>query len=248
MTSSGVPYLQLAEEPQEPEEAVPAQATPGERLTTPMRLDHVSYAAGPEGLVACADRISRALGVPVLDGGYHPAVGTRNKILPLCDGRFVEIVEVLEHPAAEKVPFGQVVRTRSAQGGGWMCWVVSAENMENVETRLQREAVEGSRRRPDGVELLWRQIGVRGIIADPQLPFIINWLGSPDLHPSREGRLNGVHMAKITIAGDPDRVRSWLGGEQEFGTDGVEYDFIAPHGTPGLMSVTFNTARGPVEV
>ena len=41
---------------------------------------------------------------------------------------------------------------------------------------LGREAAAGNRHRPDGTELLWKQIGVNGLISDPQLPFFIEWL------------------------------------------------------------------------
>ena len=39
-------------------------------------------------------------------------------VLPLADRTYLEIVEVLDHPASDKAPFGQAVRARSALGGG----------------------------------------------------------------------------------------------------------------------------------
>ena len=42
----------------------------------------------------------------------------------------------------------------------------------------------GNRHRPDGTELRWKQIGVNGLIADPQLPFFIQWESPAKLHPS----------------------------------------------------------------
>ncbi|TAL22347.1 MAG: VOC family protein, partial [Aquabacterium sp.] len=50
-----------------------------------MRLDHLSYAAGPDGLVGTAERLGRVLGRDFTDGGVHPRFGTRNMILPLAD-------------------------------------------------------------------------------------------------------------------------------------------------------------------
>ena len=90
-----------------------------------MRLDHLSYAAGPDGLASTAQRIGGLLGREFMDGGLHPRFGTRNMILPLAGGTYLEIVEVLDHPASDKAPFGQAVRARSALGGGWLGWVVS---------------------------------------------------------------------------------------------------------------------------
>src|SRR4029078_6578207 len=81
-----------------------------------MRLDHVSYAAGPDGLAGTAQRIGGLLGKSFTDGGMHPRFGTRNMILPLADHPYLEVVEVLDHPASDKAPFGQAVRARSALG------------------------------------------------------------------------------------------------------------------------------------
>ena len=48
-----------------------------------MRLDHVSFAAGPDGLASTAQRIGGLLGTDFVTGGVHPRFGTRNMILPL---------------------------------------------------------------------------------------------------------------------------------------------------------------------
>src|SRR6478752_6273256 len=118
-----------------------------------MRVDHVSYAAEQGGLRETAKRLSDALGVEAVDGGVHPRFGTRNMILPLAERRYLEVVEVLDHPASDKAPFGQAVRARSALGGGWLGWVVSVADISRLESRLGRGAVKGSRHRPDGENL-----------------------------------------------------------------------------------------------
>lgn len=212
-----------------------------------MRLDHVSYASESDGLRATAARLGDALGVDPVDGGVHPRFGTRNVVLPLGDGRYVEVVEVLDHPASDKAPFGQAVRARSETGGGWLCWVVSADDLTPFERRLGYDAPPGNRRRPDGVELRWRQIGVKGLIADPQLPFVIRWETGPELHPSVGGDAD-VRIAGLQIAGDPARVRDWLGLDPDYVSDSVEFSFVAPRGTPGLLSVSFRTPGGPVQI
>ena len=213
---------------------------------TRMRVDHVSYAAERDGLKATAKRLADQLGVTSIDGGIHPRFGTRNIIIPLADNRYVEVVTVLDHPASDKAPFGQAVRARSEAGGGWLAWVVSVEDMTEVEKRLGRDAVVGSRHRPDGVLFKWRQLGVKGLLADPQLPFYIQW-DEESQHPS-DGATTDVTISGLQIAGDPDRVTEWLGLPP--GTTGtvIDFTFIAPHGTPGLLSVTFDTSKGPVTI
>src|ERR1700709_1926560 len=85
-----------------------------------MRVDHVSYAAESGGLRETAQRVSDAVGGAGGEGGVHPRVGRANMILPLAGRRYVEVVEVLDHPASDKAPFGQAVRARSEAGGGWL--------------------------------------------------------------------------------------------------------------------------------
>ncbi len=212
-----------------------------------MRLDHVSYAAGPDGLKGTAERIGALLGEDFRDGGIHPRFGTRNMVLPLSTGTYVEIVEVLDHPASDKAPFGQAVRARSALGGGWLGWVVSVDDIGKVESRLGRESVQGNRHRPDGVELRWRQIGVKGLQSDPQLPFFIQWQSPTDQHPS-EGSTGRVQIATLEIAGDPTRVSDWLDNCVEGPLEEAGVEWVAPHGTPGVVAVRFATPDGVVRI
>ncbi|HET8766607.1 VOC family protein [Phycicoccus sp. M110.8] len=211
-----------------------------------MRVDHVSYAAEHDGLQATAERLSKLIGVDPVDGGIHPRFGTRNVILPLAHDRYVEVVEVLDHPASDKAPFGQAVRARSENGGGWLGWVVAVDDIKPVEERIGRQSVEGNRHRPDGVELRWRQLGVKGLISDPQLPFFVQW-EDRSLHPS-VGAHTEVTIEGLQIAGDPARVREWLDLPPEGTSTVIDFTFVAPHGTPGLLAVTFATPTGTVTV
>jgi hypothetical protein len=211
-----------------------------------MRLDHVSYAAGPEGLDATARELATLLGVELVNGGVHPRFGTRNRVLPVSDRHYLEVVEVLDHPAADKVPFGQAVKARSDAGGGWLGWVVAVDDLAPVEARLGRPAVDGNRKRPDGYELRWKQIGIKGLINDPQLPFFVHWESDASEHPSQPG--NGVELLRIEIAGDPHRVAEWLGEPEEHPLDDVDVEWSAPHGQPGIQAVHFRTSAGQVRI
>ncbi len=211
-----------------------------------MHLDHLSFAAGPEGLVGTTERLSELLGAPFRDGGFHPRFGTRNRILPLADGRYLEVVEVLDHPAADKAPFGQAVRARSEMGGGWLGWVVAVDDLGPVEERIGRAAVTGSRHLPDGGQLEWQQIGVKGLQSDPQLPFFVRWLSPPEAHPSAGGK--DIELLKLEIAGYPARVDDWLGGQADKILNDVEIGWVAPNGQPGLEAATFSTPRGEVRI
>jgi hypothetical protein len=212
-----------------------------------MRLDHLSYAAGPDGLAATAEKIGSLLGASFTDGGIHPRFGTVNMTLALAGGTYLEIVEALDHPASDKAPFGQAVKARSALGGGWLGWVVAVDDITVVEQRLGRPAVAGNRHRPDGTELLWRQLGVNGTIADPQLPFFVQWDIPADLHPSA-GADAGLALACLEIAGDPHRVSEWLGETVEAPLEDVKVEWVATHGTPGILAAQVQTPSGLVRI
>jgi hypothetical protein len=212
-----------------------------------MRLDHLSYAAGPDGLDATAARLSALLGEDFEAGGVHPRFGTVNRVLPLAEGRYLEVVSVLDHPASDKAPFGQAVRSRSESGGGWLGWVLAVDDIAVAERRLGRHAVPGNRRRPDGVELRWKQLGVRGLQADPQLPFVVEWDIDPTLHPSA-GASGKVSLTALEISGDPGRVTQWLGQSTLEALSDIEVDWVATHGSPGVLAAHFSTPAGDVRV
>ena len=212
-----------------------------------MRLDHVSYVASPDHLADVAQRLGAALGAGFVDGGLHPRFGTRNFVLPLASGTYLEVVATLDHPAADRAPFGQAVKQRSLAGGGWLGWVVAVDDIATVEKRLGREAAAGNRHRPDGTELLWKQIGVNGLISDAQLPFFVQWLSPDELHPSTGGS-SEWSLACLEIAGDPQRVSEWLGETVEAPLEDVKVEWVAPNGTPGIIAAQFQTPNGLVRV
>ena len=129
-----------------------------------------------------------------------------------------------------------------------MGWCVSVDDLAEVEARLERKAVDGNRTPESGLELKWLQIGVKGLIADPQLPYFIHWVSPQTQHPSQLGPRNDAAIAEISIAGDRDRVRDWLGTDAKKPISEISIDWVAPHGAPGIQSVTFETPRGAVTI
>lgn len=212
-----------------------------------MHLDHISFAAGPGGLPATTDELGTALGATFLDGGAHPRFGTRNMILPLANQQYLEVVEVLDHPASDKAAFGQFVRERSDAGGGWMAWCVAVDDMTDVERRIGRHAVPGNRRRPDGFNLTWRQIGTSSTKADPQLPYVMCWDIDPSEHPSQMAPTD-ITLIALDIAGSPQRLSDWLGEPAIDALGDIDVNWNAPHGQPGILAATFSTPAGDVRL
>jgi hypothetical protein len=214
-----------------------------------MRLDHVSYVTSHDQLADTVQRLGSRLGSTFIDGGIHPRFGTRNFILPLQNGHYLEVVCPLDHPAAGASPFGAAVSKRAAEGGGWLTWVVSVDDVSKVEARLGRSAVEGHRKKPDGQDLSWKQIGVLGTLQDKQLPFFIEWKSLE--HPSTDGKPR-AKITHIEIVGDENRITDWLGNElgAALGSEiGVEWlSSTDMDGESGIVAVQFMTPNGPVRI
>jgi hypothetical protein len=213
----------------------------------PVHLDHLSYVAGAEGLAGCVQRIGARLGAAFSDGGLHPSFGTRNFVLPLADGCYLEVVEALDHPAADRAPFGRAVKARCEAGGGWLAWAVGVPDIATFEQRLGRPAAAGHRVRPDGFELRWRQIGVNDVAEDPQLPFFVEWQSDAEHHPSAGG--SPIALRRLEIAGDEPTVDAYLGTSARQPLDGIEVEWLSTFDDEtGVVAAVFDTPRGEVRV
>lgn len=213
-----------------------------------MRLDHVSYVTSHDQLADTVQRLGSRLGSTFVDGGVHPRFGTRNFTMPLVGGHYLEVVCPLDHPASDSSAFGKAVSQRASEGGGWLTWVVSVDDVANIESRLGRPAVDGHRTRPDGTDLRWKQIGVLGTIKDAQLPFFVQWLSQD--HPSSDGKpVSGIR--KIEIAGDKKTITEWLGSDMAHAIGDIEVQWLSPDdndGESGIVAVHVATPIGVVRI
>ena len=175
-----------------------------------MRLDHVSYVASRDQISDVVNRIGSQIGTAFVDGGIHPKFGTRNFTAPLLNGQYIEVVCPMDHPATDATPFGKAVKNKAEQGGGWLTWVVSTDNLLFLEKRIGRDAVIGQRRKPDGAELTWKQIGVLNLLNNAQMPFFIQWVSG--IHPSKDGTPKAL-MSKVNLSGSKAEIESLIGSE-----------------------------------
>jgi len=212
-----------------------------------MRLDHVSYVASHDQISDTVQRIGSQIGTAFVDGGIHPRFGTRNFTAPLLNGQYIEVVCALDHPAAEQTAFGQAVSKKAAEGGGWLTWVFSTDDIAPIETAIGRPAIDGHRRRPDGTDLKWKQVGVKELLTDPELPFFIQW--EDGNHPSEVGTAVSA-IKEITFANsDPlertsfkDQVTSALN------STGISLSIQNDAEDIGIQSIRFNNGSQSVEI
>ena len=210
-----------------------------------MRLDHISYVASHDQISDVVNRIGSQIGTAFIDGGIHPKFGTRNFTAPLLNGQYIEVVCPLDHPATDATSFGQAVKKKAEAGGGWLTWVFSSSDLAGIEEKFGRKAADGSRTRPDGSELKWKQIGVKEIVGSGELPFFIQWL--TDNHPSKDGN-SVAKISKLVIADDEKLADSWFQDEIKSALTGVEIEWVKPElneGDKGIVAVelTVNNSK-----
>jgi len=213
-----------------------------------MRLDHISYVTSHDQLADTVQRLGSRIGSTFVDGGIHPRFGTRNFTAPLLDGKYIEVVCPLDHPATEQTPWGKAVSKKAQEGGGWLTWVFSTEDISPIEEKFGRKAVDGHRTRPDGTDLKWKQIGVKEITDSRELPFFIEWLTED--HPSKDG--NAIARIEKIIISDKDQLSdSWFKNEILEALSGIQIEWASadlPLEETGIVQVEILTNSGLVVI
>jgi hypothetical protein len=169
-----------------------------------MRIDHVLYAT--QDLDAAAARLEAEHGLPASGGGRHVGIGTENRIVPL-GGGYVELIAVADPAEAERSPLGHALAVAiHERGEGLLGWVVA---VDSVEAEAERTGAELSVIERAGLRA--QLAGVATAMAEPTLPFFIQ--RDPGIaDPGAEGDAGGITW--VEVAGDLDRLRTWLGGAQ----------------------------------
>ena len=202
-------------------------------------IDHAVLAVSD--LDRAGERLHRDLGLASVPGGVHPRWGTGNRIVPLGDS-YIELIAVVDHDVGSSTSLGRALLASSDGGRDrWFAICLSDTELEVTARRLGLQVEAGVRTRPDGVELRWRGAGIDDGARDSWLPFFIAWDVPAELHPGRTATRHEVDVAGIAsveIAGDPARLREWLGPEG----DGLPFD--VSDGYPQIRAVDLSLGDG----
>lgn len=171
-----------------------------------MELDHVLIAV--TDLEAAARDFESRHGLASVDGGRHRDFGTANRIIPL-GSTYLELVAVVDPAAAAASSFGWWVDRGATDEGRLIGWAVRTSALDEVAGRLELPIRSGSRVTPSGTELRWRSAGIDEAIAEPCLPFFIEWDEGVPYPGSVEGPRAAI--ARLVLGGSVDRVAGWLG-------------------------------------
>ena len=147
-------------------------------------VDHLVYAT-PD-LQFGIETIERMTGVRAVSSGQHPGRGTRNALISLGSGVYLEIIgrDPDQPTPPQPRPFG----IDDLKEPRLVTWVAKGENLESFAKEAAHagvklgEVIDGSRQRADGVVLSWRFTDPRTVAFDGLIPFFIDWGKTP--HPA----------------------------------------------------------------
>lgn len=146
-------------------------------------LDHILWAA--PSLDEGARLFESMSGVSPATGGSHPGFGTRNRLVSLDDGVYLEIISP---DPAQSLHDNRGGRIAALPHPGLLTFALRGSDLHTVRDRAQRAglSIDGpismSRTRPDGVKLEWSILYLRHAVLGEAVPFVIDWGRSP--HPS----------------------------------------------------------------
>jgi hypothetical protein len=181
-----------------------------------MRIDHVIWVT--DDLDTAAERFVSEYGLRPGGGGRHVGIGTHNRVFGL-GGGYLEVIAVADHEEAAASLMGRAV---AAAPEGLFGWAVTVPDVPAQARRLGLEVTTVERNGLTG-----RLAGVAEAMAEPWLPFFIQ--RDPGVEDPGAGGDAGA-IAWVELAGDPERLRTWLDGEEL----PVRYAADAP---PGLRAV-----------
>jgi hypothetical protein len=120
-------------------------------------------------------------------GGVHPNRGTRNALISLGERTYLEILA--PDPAQPDVQEERVPRLKALTQPEIFTWAAGTRDIEAVVERIQAagykgDFASGSRKKPDGSVLKWRNGGVEGHDNDV-VPFVIEW-SEDSIHPATD--------------------------------------------------------------
>jgi len=200
-----------------------------------LELDHVVIAVAD--LETAAQELEARHDLTSVEGGRHPDWGTANRIVPLGE-TYRELIAVADAVTAEQSEPGRWVA--GAQPGRPLGWAVRTRNLGEVARRLDLPVSAGSRTTPDGEVLRWRSAGLEQSVAEPALPFFIEW----DTKTPFPGRARVLHpagpveLARLKLEGDRRRLAAWLGEHH--------LPITVQEGEPALAGIVLESPAGEI--
>jgi hypothetical protein len=204
------------------------------------KIDHLVYAT-PD-LAAGVVRVERLLGVSAVPGGQHPGGGTRNALIGLGHGTYLEIIG--PDPDQPKPVRPRRFGIDELKAPGLVTWAAKGTDLEAIVKTGKSNGFDlgqvqaGSRRRPDGVLLSWRVTISPALTEGGVVPFFIDWGNT--VHPSTD-LPGGCSLVALRIEHpDPNSIKA--------GLSALGLNLRVDKGTAPALVATIRTPRGEVEL
>jgi hypothetical protein len=167
---------------------IAAMGATAQKLTSAVTaVDHLLI--GVNDLDRGVDWVEQRTGIRALYGGSHPGAGTRNALLSLGGGRYLEIIA----PDPSQAEFNFHIALPALHEPRMVNFAIKTTAIEDAASRIRRSGYQvsgpaaGARVLPSGETLRWRTLRVINRLASGDIwpvPFLIEW--APDApHPSQ---------------------------------------------------------------
>ena len=173
-------------------------------------IDHIIL--GAKDLDSAVRAFEQSTGVKPQFGGVHPGRGTRNALVSLGDGTYLEIIAP---DPDQKDARGMGADLATLQRTMPVGWAIGTTDVAALRAQLDRRAFRssepepGNRATPSGAHLSWVTFGVSGI-DDNVAPFFIQW-ADPSQHPSHSAPA-GCRLRSLSVkTPQPDSLAMLVG-------------------------------------
>ncbi|MEQ8857902.1 MAG: VOC family protein [Pseudomonadales bacterium] len=206
-------------------------------MATRTTVDHLMW--GAADLAEGVAEIGRLFDAEPVPGGAHPGRGTRNALLGLADGRYLEIIA----PDPDQPQGGDFAAALAdlAQPA-LITWALRSDDLPGIARQLAaagvdtRGPVATRRTTPDGTELAWELLFPRGHEFGALMPFFIDW--GDCVHPADGLRAAGT-LEAITVESPHAAVLRRLLGN-------VDVPLVVREADEPALHATIVTAHGDV--
>lgn len=206
----------------------------------PLEFDHFLYATSD--VDATVAELEERFGVRFAGGGRHAAWGTRNRILPLGDRLYLEVIGPDE--SRSDMEGERILDVDRLEAPSLMWWAVRPFLLPltcgEFETAgyVPGEIIQGRRDLEEGGELAWQMTDPHVRLLDGLLPLVIDW-DYDSRHPG-ETATPGVKLDTFRLE-HPDH--------ESLATEFVNLGLpeVVPGESPALIA-SFETPNGTIEL
>ena len=162
-------------------------------------IDHIVYAVND--LSAATQSLENSLGIAPVIGGHHPQHGTRNALLNLGDGCYLEILAIDKENKDSQTPRWMGIDI--IEGPTMTRWAVKSSDLQSDAMTLSHfgygsfDIATGHRRATSGALLEWQMIVPRATPCVDVVPFMVDWSHSA-FHPCQMLE-TGCRLEALTI-------------------------------------------------